>query len=173
MTEEEKAIEANAQAIALEEQKKKEAEANAQTPEQLEIAALRAEKDAILEREANYKLAYLKEVKKNEELGNPEESEEDKIRRIYREEQARERLNQIDAEEKALLEKTLKENKELKLAIQNKPSSTPTGGSGGNSEIMGVRDTIVTPEQETALRNRGWTDKDIERYKHNLRKNSR
>jgi hypothetical protein len=178
MTEEEKkATEAEAQKIAAEqaEAKRKEEEAKANAPGEAEakIIALEKEKNEILEREANYKMAYLKEKKKNESAGNDEdETEEERVRRIVREEQARDRVAVIDAEKEALLKKTLAENKELKLAIQNKPSASSTG-SGGSTEQPLVVSTIITPEQLTAFKARGWTDKDIERYKKNLMKNSR
>ena len=170
MTEAEKAIEeAKAQAIALEAKKAKEGQ-----PDEAEakILALEAEKNAILEREANYKLAYLKEKKKNDELDLTNESDEERVRRITREELASQRLTQIDSEKEALLQKTLKENKELRLANQNKPTNFATS-SGGSTEQPIVTSTIVTPEQINAFKARGWSDKDIERYKRNLAKNSR
>lgn len=168
MTDEEKAIEANAQKIA-DEQKAKEAldAANAKTPEQIRIEELEAEKATILEREANYKVAYLKEKKKNEVV-DPEETEEEKIRRITREELAQTRITAIDEEKEALFQKTLKENKELKLVIQNKPTDKPTGGS--SNENLEVKSTVITPEQLAAFKAKGWTEKDIERYKKNLQR---
>lgn len=171
--EEKKAAEANALATAQEEErKKKEAEeaANAKTPEQIRIEELEAEKAVILEREANYKVAYLKEVDKNKQLGNPDnETDEERIRRITREELAKKEIARIDTEKEELLKKALKENKELKLAIQNKAPANPTGG-GGSTEHPNVQDTLITPEQMAAFKARGWTEKDIERYKKNLQR---
>ena len=171
MTEEEKkAAEASAQATALEEAKKKEAEEaakNAPTPEQARIAELEAERAAIIEREANYKLAYLKEVEKNKNLGHEGETEDERIRRITREELAKKEIAQIDTEKEELFKKTLKENKELKLAIQNKTPGSSTAG-GGSSEQPQVTSTLVTEEQIAAFKKRGWSDADIERYKKNL-----
>lgn len=171
--EEKKAAEANALATAQEEErKKKEAEeaAKADTPEQIRIKELEAEKAVILEREANYKVAYLKEVDKNKNSGIPEnETEEEKIRRITREELAKKEIAAIDKEKEELLAKALKENKELKLAIQNKAPANPTGG-GGSTEQPIVQSTLITPEQLAAFKARGWTEKDIERYKKNLQK---
>lgn len=170
MTEEEKkAAEANALATAQEEEKRKQAEANALTESEARITALEAEKNAILEREANYKLAYLKEKKKNDDFGS-EESEDERVRRIVREEAAVSRLSQIDGEKEALFQKTLRENKELRLANQNKPSNTSTG-AGASTEQPLVVSTVITNEQLAAFKARGWTDKDIERYKKNLSHN--
>ena len=173
MTEEEtKAAEAIALATAQEEEAKKKAEeeakASALGESEAKILALEAEKNQILEREANYKVAYLKEKKKNEQF-DPEETDEERIRRITREELSRERIVAIDEEKESLLKKTLRENKELKLAIQNKVPSSSTN-SGSHSENPTVVSTSVTPEQLAAFKARGWTEKDIERYKKNLLK---
>lgn len=173
MTEDEKkAAEAIIQATALEEARKKELEANAPTPEQAKIAALEAEKAAVLEREANYKLAYLKEKRKNEQSTDYPETEDEKIRRITREELAQREITRIDTEKEALYQKAINDVKELKRVIQNKPPTASTGG-GGSTEHPIVISSIVTAEQIAAFKARGWTDKDIERYKQNLQKNSR
>lgn len=174
MTEEEKkAAEANALATAQEEAKKKaKADAKANEAEDFEakVATLEAEKATILERETNYKLAYLKEKKKNE--GNDlEESDDDRIRRITNETIAESRLAEIAREQDTIIKKALKENKELKLAFQNKIPDKPSGGS--HSENIEVTSKILTSEQLANLKARGWSDKDIERYKKNFQKNSR
>lgn len=165
MTEEEKAAEAIAQATALEEKRKAEEAAKAPTEAEQKILALEKEKEEILVREANYKVAYLKEKKKNDSI-DPDETDDERIRRITREELANTRLNEIDTEKEELLKKTLKENKELKLAFQNKIPDKPSSGS--HSEVPEVQSTLVTPEQLLAFKAKGWTDKDIERYKKNL-----
>lgn len=174
MTEEEKkAAEAIALATAQEEaeKKRKEAEAavNVETPDQIRVRELEAEKAVILEREANYRAAYLKEADKNKNRIPADETDEERVRRITREEIANRDVARIDVEKEALLKKALKENSELKLAMQNKPPATSTGG-GGSTEQPGVVSTLVTPEQLAAFKARGWTDKDIENYKANLRK---
>lgn len=167
MTEEEKkAAEATALATAQEEERKK-AELVKDDAE-TRIAELETEKAAILEREANYKVAYLKEVEKNKNLNTADESEEDRIRRITREEMAQSQIAKIDAEKEDLLKKTLKENKELKLAIQNKPAGASASGSSNENQV--VTSTVISPEQLAAFKARGWTDKDIERYKKNLQR---
>ncbi len=156
------ATETNAEAIAPQEETQDDAEAR--------IATLEAEKSAILEREANYKAAYLKEVDKNKQV--PEnETDEDRIRRITREELAAKEVVAIDAEKEELLKKLAKENKELKLAQMNKtgiPAAT-----GTHNEGTSVTDTLVTPEQMAFFKSKNWSDQDIERYKKNLIKNTR
>lgn len=162
------------------EDKKTTTETNAQTivPEEkkvispaddneAKIAALEAEKATLIEESANYKVAYLKEKSKNKNTEpDPDEDEDDRIRRIANEELSKKRILEIDKEMEALLKKTLSENKELKLAHLNKtdiPASTTT-----HTEGQKVTDTLVTPEQLAAFKAKGWSDKDIERYKKNL-----
>ena len=130
------------------------------------ISALEAENAQLIEESANYKLAFLKEKSKNG--SDFQESDEDKMRRIATETIANSRLVEIAKEKDALIKKALKENKELKLAQLNK-TTTPSS-VGVHSEGRAVTDTLVTNEQIEAFKKRGWTDKDIERYKKNLLK---
>ncbi len=132
------------------------------------VAALEAEKATILEREANYKAAYLKEKAKNREP-DIDETDEEKFRRIAREEMAQANISQIDTEKETLLKKLAKENKELKLAQLNRtdiPASTTT-----HTEGQGVKDTVITPEQLAQFKAMGKDDKWIANYKKNLLKN--
>lgn len=67
-----------------------------------------------------------------------------------------------------LLSKIVKENKELRLAIKNKPGGGTS--SGGGSSGPKVSDNILSEEQERELRTvRGWDDKKVDAYKKNLR----
>ena len=155
MEEEKKATEANAETIA--------------TPDDLEAknAALEAEKSKLIEEAANYRVAYLKEKQKRE-LPLEDETEDEKIRRIAQETFSNSRIAQIAQEQEVLIKKALKENKELRLAVNNRtdlPASTTV-----HSEGQPVRDTLVTNEQLAAFKARGWSDKDIEKYKKNLLK---
>lgn len=144
----------------------------AQDDAEAKIAALEAEKKAIAEREANYKMAYLKEKSKNKATDDDlDESEDDRIRRITREELANSRLAQIDNEKETLFQKALKENKELKLANLNKTGVSATVGIHTESQV--VTSTIVTPEQRAQFKAMGKDDKWIERYIKNLQKNTR
>lgn len=129
------------------------------------IAALETEKAKVLEEKENYRLAYLKEAEKGS-LQDPDAAKmEDVAKRVL----AESRLAEITREQDAIIKKTLKENKELKLASLNKPTTTSMAG-GGHTESTPVRDTSITPEQMAAFKAKGWDDKDIERYKQNLRK---
>lgn len=134
------------------------------------IAALEAEKAKLIEERENYKVGLLKEKAKNK--GKEEEfvddDEEERIARITRRTLADSRLAEIAREQDELLRKALKENKELKLA--HLKSKEPPAAAGAHSESAPVRDTIITPDQMEALKKRGWTDKDFERYKKSLSK---
>ena len=116
---------------------------------------------------ANYKLGMLKakKDKKEEELGI-DESDDEKFRRIAREELANSQLEKLQGEKDEILRKALKENKELKLAQLNKTDVPASVGS--HSEGKQVQDTLVTPEQMTHFKKMGWSEKDIQRYKNNL-----
>lgn len=141
------------------------------------IAELEKEKAKIVEESANWKLAALKykNERKNpeffEEKEEDKEPEEDKTRRLIREELANNKIAQIDTEKDSLLKKLAKENKELKLANLNKTPAVPSG-LGTENEGLPVKSTLITPEQSAAFKTRGWTDKDIERYKKNIQRYS-
>lgn len=143
-------------------------------PEDLEakVAALEAEKAVLLreaEKGANYRVAYLKENKKNKDEN---EDDEDKMRRIASEAVAGSRLAEIAREQDAIIKKALKENKELKLAQMNKVD-IPVSTSTHTETSTVVRDTLVTPEQIASFKAMGWDDAKIARYKKNLVKNAR
>ncbi len=132
------------------------------------IAALEADKAKAIEEAANWKVAALKAKSKKPEEDFEDETEEERISRIVNEKMAATKIAAIDSEKEALLKKLAKENKELKLANANK-TVTPVS-TGTHSEGQVVKDTIITPEQSAAFKARGWTEKDIERYKKNLQK---
>lgn len=132
------------------------------------VALLEAEAQKLLEEKENYRKAYLKEATRAGSYFD--ESDEERLRKIAREELHNSKLAQITKEKEDLLARALKENKELKLAQLNK-TSTPPAAMGSHNESAPVRDTILTPEQEKFLRtNKGFTDADVERYKKNLLK---
>ena len=123
-----------------------------------QIAKLEEEKE-------NYRKAYLKASTKSKD----EESEEDRMRRVAEETFANSHIVEITRQQDEIIKSTLKENKELKLAYLNK-GGTPPASLGSSSESIPVRDTSITPEQMAYFKSKNWSEKDIERYKHNLRK---
>jgi hypothetical protein len=132
------------------------------------LAALEAEKAKLMVERDNYKVGMLKAKAKNEDS---DEDEDAKIDRKVQEAIANSRLAEIAREQDALIQRTLKENKELKLARLNK--TEPAAAIGTHSESTPVKDTLVTPDQMASFKKMGWTDKDIERYKKNLQRYSR
>ena len=130
-------------------------------------AAIEEEKAKLAEQRENYRKAEAKYKEKLEAI--PEnDSDEEKLRRIAREELANSQVLDLAREQDEIIRKALKENKELKLAQLNK-TGTPPATLGAHSETVAVKDTLITPEQLEAFKAKGWSDKDIERYKTNLR----
>lgn len=147
-------------------------------PEIVETPTLTQEEDlgakfAKLEEEKeNYRKAYLKEHDKNKA---PKENldgdlTEDRISEIVDKRLADSRIVEIAREQDSIIQKALKENKELKLAHLNKTTATPSAALGTHSEAAQVKDTSITADQLAAFKAKGWTDKDIERYKKNVRR---
>lgn len=130
------------------------------------IAALEAEKNQLVVENANWKVAALKY--KN---GENQEDDEERMTRIAQKALSDSRLAEIAREQQAIITKALKENRELKLAHLNKTPVVPAA-QGTHSEATPVRDTLVTQEQLAAFKAKGWSDKDIERYKKNLQRYS-
>ena len=136
------------------------------------IARLEQEKAKVIEERDNYREGMLKAKSKNKnpELDDSEESEEDRIRRLINEETANSRIADIAREQDLFIKKLAQENKELKLAMTNKTTTSTPTSMGTHSESVAVKSTLITPEQLAAFKAKGWTDKDIERYKQNLQK---
>lgn len=132
------------------------------------IAALEAEKAKLTIERDNYRVGMLKAKGKATE--DSEEDEDERMERIARKALAESRLSEIAKEQQAIIEKTLKENRELKLARLNKHE--PPAAAGTHSEGIPVRDTLITPEQMAYFKSKNYTDKDIERYKKNLQRYS-
>lgn len=149
------ATEANAETIASQ-------ETVTETPSDVEIRLQQLE-----EEKENYRKAYLKSEEQRKAAGN--ETEDERIARLVDERIANSRMAEIEKERGELLAKTLKENKELKLAQMNKPTDTPTAG-GSHTETITPTDTTITPDQLAHFKSRGWSDEMIERYKVNLKK---
>lgn len=134
------------------------------------VAALEAEKNKLIEEGSNWKVAALKYKKGSRDEDDDNVTDDERMRRIAAETLADSRLAEIAREQQAIITKALKENKELKLAQMNRNSTVVPTSVGSHTEGKVVPDTLVTAEQIKAFQARGWTDKDIERYKKNLQK---
>lgn len=124
------------------------------------------------EEKENYRKAYLKSETARKSQEDSDAPEDSRMEEVARKVLADSRLAEIAREQDTIIQKTLKENKELKLANLNKTGGV-AASVGSSTESTPVRDTLVTPDQSAAFKAKGWTDKDIERYKKNLQKNSR
>jgi hypothetical protein len=174
MTKEDIAVEEEKARAAAQEQAEKDEKAAADKKAEEEASALEAkmkaleeEKNKAIEEAANWKIAALKNKAKNGSDDDEVETEEERVARLVAENLTKSKVAQIDSEKAKLLEQALKENKELKLA-QLHGKKEPVAAQGSHNEGQSVRSTLVTKEQEAAFKARGWTDKDIERYKKNL-----
>lgn len=142
-------------------------------PEQVVTPTLTPEEDleakykALEVEKENYKSAFLKEKAKHKEPV----SEGTDIRAIVQEELQNSRIVQIAQEQDSIINKALKENKELKLASLNSQTKTPPAAVGSHTESVPVTDTSVTQDQVKYFKETlKWSDKDIERYKKNVRR---
>lgn len=129
------------------------------------VSLLETEKAKVEEERNNYRSAYLKEKAKGSDS-----DEDEKMRYIAQETLANSHLAEIAREQDAIIKKALKENKELKIAQMNK-TDIPVSTTSHTETNAVVRDTSVTPEQLAIFKAKGWTDKDIERYKKNMQRN--
>lgn len=126
---------------------------------------------ALEEEKENYRKAYLISESKRKAGEDSEPEGDEKMEAVARKVLADSRLAEIAREQQTIIDKTLKENRELKLAQLNRKE--PAAAMGSSSESIPVKDTLLTTDQAGALKAKGWTDKDIERYKKNLQRNAR
>ncbi len=150
-------------------------------PEKVVTPTLTVEEDlgaklAKLEEEKeNYRKAYLKaDARTKAPKEDLDLSDEDKISEIVEKKLADSRIVEIAREQDAIIQRALKENKELKLALGNKVTAGPITAAGTHSEAPAVRDNSISPDQEKYFRETlKWDDKRIAEYKKNLAKNGR
>lgn len=167
MSETKSATEATTQPIAPEHNP-----ADIPTDAENRITELETENQKLAEERTNYQAAYLKEHAKNRDPENPiEETQEEVARRVAHEVLVDTKIAANNKERDDLLQKTLKENRELKLAQVNKTTVSTVVGT--HSENRAVTDTLITPEQLASFKKMGKDDKWIENYKRNLLKNTR
>jgi hypothetical protein len=137
---------------------------------QTRIAELEAEKAQLATERDNYKIGLLKVKGRNPEF-NEDNEEDEKYRRIAREELNNSRIAELAREQDEIIKKALIENKELKAALKNKPSTTSVS-SGTESTLASQNTGILSKEQIDLLKARGWGDKKIEMLKKNIQKNN-
>lgn len=149
-------------------------EAAAAEPSDLEKSL--AEKDALIEKIAterdNYKRGMLKAKGKikPEDEDDPEESIDDKVSRLVREQMLDTQFVQAQKEKDDLVKQALARNKELETALRNRSQISTADAGSGSEQKLTVKDSVLTDDQMKALRAKGWDDAKIELYKKNLRK---
>ena len=165
MNEETKAVEANVEAAAPQ--------------QEVDYEAVLAQKDAELAKvqseKENYRKGMLKAKGKipDEDSSDNDSSEttEQMIRRIAREETLSTREAQLQAEKDQALKAVLKRNKELEVALKNRAQVTSTSGQGSNQDKPeGKNDNYFSNEQINALKAKGYDDKKIETLKANMKR---
>ncbi len=148
-----------------------------QTVTEVDYEAELAKKDAELKQiqgeKENYRKAYLKKAK-----GQPEEDDnssndeniDSKVKRLVQEELLQTREAQAIAEKDALVLASAKKIKELTLALKNRGQISGTGQGSNQDRPEGRTDNVLSNEQLSALKARGFDDKKIEEFKKNLSK---
>lgn len=135
------------------------------------IARLEAEKERITLERDNYKTGLLKaKGKLLADSSNLELTDDDRLRTIAREELANSELARIAEEQDGIIKATLKENKELKLALGSKTTVPVAVGSHTESTVVRT-DNLISSDQMAKFKAQGKDDKWIEAYKRNLLRN--
>lgn len=141
-----------------------------------EIAKKDAEISQVLKEKENYRKAYLKKsgvdlpVDTQVDTENLEDMETI-IDRKVQEKFLSTKEAQLQADKDALVQKTLKRNKELEVALKNRGQIISSTGQGSNQEKPeGKVDNYFSNDQIAALRAKGYDDKKIEQLKKNVAK---
>lgn len=166
--EEKKAVEANAAEAAA-------AEANAPTELEKQLADKDAEILRLSTEKENYRKGMLKAKGKlpkedDEDEDDSEESVEDKVLRLVKENLLNTELNKAQTEKDELLKKALARNKELEIAVKNRTQISTADAGSSNSTVFTPKDAILTDEKIAKFKSMGWDDKKIELYKKNFSK---
>lgn len=131
-------------------------------PIEIELAALQtkfddlaAEKERIEAEKENYRKGMLKAKGKIEDNPEPLEDEDERVRRIIREEQSRSDLARINAEQKKLIDDLTRKAKELSISVANRGTMPPAGGTSAAENVVTPKDDFWSPEQIAALKAKG------------------
>jgi hypothetical protein len=120
-----------------------------------EFAKIEADNIKLQEERDNYRKAYLKKAKgEAEEPDFEDESEDERIRRIFREEQFNSKEAENQRKKDELNQKIIKENEELRKALANRSqiNSSSQGSNMDKPEVKG--NSMFSPDQEAELRAR-------------------
>ncbi len=139
-----------------------------------ELAKKDAEISKIAIERENYRKGLLKAKGKIPEEDDNSSNEEDldaKIDRKVQEKLLATKEAQALAEKDVLVTSLAKKNKELTLALKNRGQISSTTGQGSNQDKPEPKtDNILSNEQLSALRSKGWDDKKIDLFKQNMKR---
>lgn len=126
----------------------------------------------IREEKENYKRGLLKAKGKipdeDDNSSNDDETLDAKIDRKVQERLLATKEAQILAEKDAVILAQSRKLKELSLAVKNR-SQISNSGQGSNQEMPEPRkDNILSNDQISSLKTKGWSDEKIEAFKKNL-----
>lgn len=121
----------------------------------------------------NYRKGMLKAKGKlpdeDDNSSNDGEDIDSKVKRIVQEQLLDTKEAQALADRDNLVKDLAKRNKELTLALKNRGQVTSTSGQGSNQDRPeGKIDNVLSNEQLTSLKAKGWDEKKIEEFKKNL-----
>lgn len=121
------------------------------------------------EERENYKRGMLKAKGKGEEDTDDDTGED----ALFNKFKARLKDEEADVERKeatALTQKLIKQNKEMVEALKNKSQISGAPVGTGSESTLKVGDNMLSEAQLQELKNRGWDDAKITRFKQNLLK---
>ena len=129
------------------------------------VKALEREQQVIAERD-NYKRGMLKAKGKLKDDEDDNDEEEDET--VVVKQKAKAKTDSSTTELVGLVKQVLKDNQELKTAIANKAQIGTAGAGAGTTTTLTVGDNVLSADQITSLKAKGWDDTKIARFKQNL-----
>lgn len=122
----------------------------------------------------NYRKGMLKAKGKikNEDDSAASEDIESIIDRKVAEKVISQRELDLKARENALIKQAFAKNKELSLALKNRSQQGSSMGVHSEGTVT-TNDRMLSPDQISSLKAKGWDDKKIELFKKNLNKNAK
>ena len=139
---------------------------------EVELQKKDAEIAKIKEDKENYRKGMLKAKGKLPEEDNlEEESLDDKVSRLVKEQILSTREAQVQAEKDAFVTSMVKKNKELTLALKNRAQVTDMSAQGSNQDKPVIAsNSFFSKEQIESFKAKGWSDAKIEQAKQNMLK---
>lgn len=148
-------------------------QAATQTEEVNPLEAQLIEKDALILKLSSERDNYRKGMLKAKGKAGDEDTEEtveDKVSRLVKEQLLETEFSKVTAEKDDLIKKTIARNKELEVALKNRTQISSSGAGSGSEQKLTVKDNVLSDDKLKQLKAMGWNDAKIEAYKKNLMK---